>query len=95
MLIAALVVGLITAYHMGVKVGAYAAGVAGALFLLAMLAPDYAIPIYVSVCVGVIGVCFAGPKVSAKLGIKQPDSVRAMQWTRKQVGRVTDLWKRL
>jgi len=66
MLIAALLVGLLTAYYFGVRHGMAAAGATAALFLVAMVAPHLAIFAYGAVGVGVGAVCIVGPKLRRK-----------------------------
>ncbi|HLU68262.1 MAG TPA: hypothetical protein VKZ63_18390 [Kofleriaceae bacterium] len=66
MLIAALLVGLLTAYYFGLRPGMIAAGVTAALFLLAMVAPPLAPWAYVAVGLGVAGVLTAGRHLRRK-----------------------------
>lgn len=66
MVIAALVIGVLTAYYLGFRVGMYAAGASAALFFVAMIMPHWALPAYGIVGVGVLAVCLIGPKVQNK-----------------------------
>ena len=66
MLIAAALVGLLTAYYFGLRPGMAAAGATAALFLLAMVAPHLAIFAYGAVGVGVGVVCVVGPRLRRK-----------------------------
>jgi hypothetical protein len=66
MLIAALLVGLLTAYYFGVRQGMAAAGATAVLFLVAMVAPHLAIFAYGAVGVGVGVLCIVGPKLRRK-----------------------------
>jgi hypothetical protein len=66
MLIAALLVGLLTAYYFGVRPGMMAAGATAALCLMAMIAPHLAIFAYGAIGVGVGAVCIVGPKLRRK-----------------------------
>jgi hypothetical protein len=66
MLIAAALVGLLTAYYFGLRPGMVAAGTTAALFLVAMVAPHLAIFAYGAVGVGVGAVCVVGPKLRKK-----------------------------
>ena len=66
MLIAAALVGLLTAYYFGLRPGMVAAGATAALFLVAMVAPHLAIFAYGAVGVGVGAVCVVGPKLRKK-----------------------------
>ena len=66
MLIAAALVGLLTAYYFGLRHGMVAAGATAALFLVAAVAPNLAIFAYGVVGVGVGVVCIVGPKLRRK-----------------------------
>ena len=66
MLIAAALVGLLTAYYFGLRPGMVAAGVTAALFVVAMMAPNLAIFAYGAVGVGVGALCIVGPKLRRK-----------------------------
>ena len=63
MAIAAIIIGLITAYYFGIKPGGYAAAAAAGLFFTATVLPGLAVPIYLVVVVALIGVFFFGPRV--------------------------------
>ncbi len=63
MAIAAIIIGLITAYYFGIKPGGYAALVAAALFFVAALLPGLALPVYGLVVVALVGIFFLGPRV--------------------------------
>jgi hypothetical protein len=86
MLVAAAVVGLITAYYLGLRAGMYAAIAAGLLFLAAMLVPAMSTIAYAIVAVGLIGVLVIGPRRE-----RPSDSRRVFGWLKK---RVTSLWKK-
>ena len=62
MIIAALVVGLITAYYFGLRLGGYAAAIAGGLFLLAAVWPSKALLLYVIAGIGFVAVLMIGPR---------------------------------
>jgi hypothetical protein len=62
MIIAALVVGGVTAFYFGMRPGAIAAGVAFAAFLAAAVAPPLALWLYAAVGLGVGGVLVLGPR---------------------------------
>lgn len=66
MLIAALVIGVLTAYYLGFRLGMYAAGASALLFFVAMVMPGWALPAYAIVGVGVLALCAIGPKVQKK-----------------------------
>jgi hypothetical protein len=63
-LIAAALVGLLCAYHFGLRTGVIGAGVTLVLLFAALVVPGYALPIYAVVGLGVVGVCLIGPRVS-------------------------------
>ena len=71
MLIAALAVGLLTAYYFGLRPGMVAAGATAVLFLVAMVAPAMAIFAYGAVAAGVAGLLFAGPRMRKKASASQ------------------------
>lgn len=62
MLIAALLVGAVTAFYFGLRSGLVAAGATFVLFLAATVVPGIAFWAYAAVGLGVIGVCTIGPK---------------------------------
>lgn len=65
MLIAALAVGLLTAYYFGVRPGMVAAGTTVALCLVALV-PGLALYAYGAMAVGVFGLLWAGPRMRRK-----------------------------
>jgi|SRR5690349_9302051 len=65
MLIAALAVGLVTAYYFGVRPGMFAAGATVALCLVALV-PGLALYAYGAMAVGVFGLLWAGPRMRRK-----------------------------
>ena len=74
MLLAALVIGLVTAYAYGPRPGMWAAGTALALFVLVAIHPGVMLPVYAAVGVGVAAVSSAaarrGPHVRAKRALE-------------------------
>jgi len=85
MLVAALVVGAVTAYYLGLKAGGVAAVVAGALFLVAMVVPGVRWTIYLGVGAALVAICWIGPKLP-----RRKDSQIALGWA-KRLGK--RLWK--
>lgn len=63
MLLAAIAVGLLTAYYFGLRPGMVAAGATAALFVVAFVVPSVAIWAYGAVGVGVLGLLWAGPRM--------------------------------
>ncbi len=62
MLIAAVVIGLVTAYYFGLRGGGIAAAVSGGLFVAALVMPGQAFTIYALVGVGLVTVLALGPR---------------------------------
>jgi hypothetical protein len=62
MLVAALIVGGLTAFWFGLRPGAYAAGATALACLVAMVMPSLAMWIYVGIGAGVVTVCTIGPR---------------------------------
>ena len=63
-IIASIGIGLLCAYHFGVRAGVVAAGLTVALLFAALVMPGYAFKIYGVVAVGVTGICFVGPRLA-------------------------------
>jgi len=63
MLIAALVIGVLTAYYLGFKPGVLAAGASAILFVIAATVPGCALGAYAVIGVGVLALCTIGPRV--------------------------------
>lgn len=62
MLLAALVIGLLTAYYFGVRHGIWAAGVAAGLFFVAAVMPPLKIVAYLLVAAGIVAIYAVGPR---------------------------------
>jgi hypothetical protein len=62
MLLAAIVIGLLTAYYFGVRHGIWAAAVAAGLFFVAAVMPPLKIVAYGLVAAGIVGIYAIGPK---------------------------------
>lgn len=87
MLIAAVVIGLVTAYYFGLRSGGIAAAVAGGLFLAALVMPGRALTIYALVGVGLVVVLALGPRYG-RPGAK----ANLLKLVRRTVGQ---LWRKL
>ena len=87
MLIAALVIGLLTAYYFGLKPGGYAAAAAAALFGVAALFPGLAVPIYTLVSLALIGLLFIGPRVQ-----RPGHRADLLRWVRRAVRQLRRLF---
>jgi hypothetical protein len=80
MLIAALVIGGLTAYYFGLRLGAYAAAGTALLCLVATFMPRYAVPIYVALAGAAVAVIVIGPRR------KRPaDAALAVRWVRGKI----------
>ena len=62
-LVGALIIGVLTAYHLGLRNGVYAAAASAVLLVVAMAMPRVAFPIYVIVGGFTIGVALIGPRL--------------------------------
>jgi hypothetical protein len=62
MLIGALLLGALAAYYFGLRIGVYAAVVAGVLSVVPLFAPRYAIPAYFVLFVGAIAIWQIGKR---------------------------------
>lgn len=81
MIFAAILVGLLTAYYLGVRAGTIAAAVAGGLFLVAAFVPPLKLIAYALVGVGVAGVCVVGPRHQRPEAKQQAQDV--LKWLRR------------
>lgn len=81
MIFAAILVGLITAYYLGLRAGGVAAASAAGLFFLAALYPPLKLIAYTAVAVGLAGVCIAGPHYQRPEAKKQAQD--AFKWLRR------------
>lgn len=64
MILAALFIGLLTAYYFGIRAGSAAAGAALGLFLLAAVAPDAKLLVYGLIAAGVVTLFVVGPRTT-------------------------------
>jgi hypothetical protein len=86
MLLAALIVGGLTAYWLGLRPGAWAAVATLAVLLVASLVPPLALFLHVALAVGVLAVCIAGARRE-----RPADAVRAVRWVRSTISRLAFL----
>jgi hypothetical protein len=82
MIVAAILVGLLAAWYLGLRAGGIAACVSAGLFLLAMIAPKLAWPIYLIVGAGVGILIFAGPRLAP------PEDARVFRQGLRRVARL-------
>lgn len=93
MLLGALLIGLLTAYYLGLEVGITAAIAAAGLFLAAAVIPVLSVPIYLVVAVFIIGVIWLGPRrARAKDARVQAVRTALRRWSRQILGKV---WRRM
>ena len=90
MIFAAIVVGVITAYYLGVRAGGIAAAAASGLFLIAAFFPPLKLIAYALVGVGTAGVCVIGPHHQRPETKKQVKDLlkwlrRAFSYLRRQI----------
>lgn len=81
MLFAAIVVGLITTYYLGVRAGGVAAAAAAALFVIASFYPPLKLVAYALVGIGLAGVCIVGPHYQRPETKKQARDV--LKWLKR------------
>ena len=63
MFIGAILIGLLTAYYLGIKPGVIAAASSFMLFVVAEVAPPAALYMYGVVAIYIVGLCLLGPRV--------------------------------
>jgi hypothetical protein len=80
MLIAALLLGALTAYYFGLRPGLYAAAATAALCMLAMFKPGWSLPIYGALAISAVAVIVIGPRRK-----RPPDVVLAVRWARQRL----------
>lgn len=88
MIIAAIAIGLLTAYYFDLRIGIMAAGASLACFAVAFVMPSVALYAYGAVAVGVGAVCVIGPKVQ-----KPSAKTKAMFVARTAIRKVRSLYK--
>ena len=69
MVIAALIIGAMTAYYLGIRNGLLAAGAATALFVVAAVVPEAALYAYAVVVAGIVGLVALGPGLRPRYGL--------------------------
>jgi hypothetical protein len=85
MLVAAIVVGAITAWYWGLRKGAWAAGLTAGACAVALFVPRLALPIYVGLSIAVVLVCLTGAKRA-----RPTDTVMAVRWLKYTVGKTIE-----
>jgi hypothetical protein len=87
MLLAAVVLGALTAYYFGLRAGAYAAVATFVLCVLALFVPRVALPVNVAIAVAAIAIWRIGSRRP-----RPPDAVLAVRFVRSSVARA---WSKL
>jgi hypothetical protein len=64
MILAALFIGLLTAYYFGIRAGSATAGVTLGLFLLAAVAPGAKLLVYIVIAAAVPALLYLGPRTT-------------------------------
>lgn len=81
MILAALFIGLLTAYYFGIKAGSAAAVAAFGLFLLVAFVPGVKLPVYVVIAAGLVALLVAGPRTTPPEDATQLRRVLAGLWS--------------
>lgn len=87
MFVAAIIIGVVCAYYLGVQAGIYGGAATLVLLLIGAAIPSLAMYAYLIVAVGLVGVCLIGPRLE-----KSPSNTAVMKGARKILGK---LWKKL
>jgi|GEM_PF-6666665 len=90
MFLAALIIGAMTTYYLGLRNGITAAGVSLAIFVAALVIPGISLYAYGAVGLGVAALALAGPKLRPKYGL----DARTVGAVRATVGRVVKVLRR-
>lgn len=91
MILGALVIGALTAYYFGIRVGAFAAAGSAGLFVMALFMPSKILYSYGLVGVFVAGVLVIGPRLPGRQK-KKADFVRLSRAT---LGKALRLYRKL
>ena len=73
MIVLALVVGAVTAWYLGIRLGIFAAAVSAVALLIAMFVPSASLPIYVLLGLWMAGVWVVKSKLPALVKPKEPE----------------------
>lgn len=87
MILAALVIGILTAYFFNVRLGVYAAAGSATLLLIAFFVPRYAVPAYAILILGVSALFLIGPRLE-----RHKKNKAKVDWVRKYAAR---FWRKL
>lgn len=87
MILAAVVIGVLAAYFFGVKFGVYAAGAAALLLLFAFFVPQYSLPAYAILVLGITAIFVVGSRLE-----RHQQNKNTVKWAKKVAAR---LWRKL
>jgi hypothetical protein len=92
--VAALIIGAVTAWYLGVRAGVFAAVISAALLVLALFVPPTALGIYIVLGAYVVGLYLFGSKIPGMANAKKGAAIggwkgEAAKW----YGRARSLWK--
>ena len=94
-MVAALIIGAVTAWYLGVRAGIFAAVISAALLVLALFVPPTALGIYIVLGAYVVGLYLFGSKIPGLANAKKSNGAiggwkgEAAKW----YGRAKGLWK--
>lgn len=94
-MVAALIIGAVTAWYLGVRAGIFAAVISAALLVLALFVPPTALGIYIVLGAYCVGLYFFGTKLPG-MANKKSGAGLASGWkgeATKWYGRARNLWK--
>ena len=92
-MVAALIIGAITAWYLGVRAGIFAAAVSAGLLVLALFVPPTALGIYIVLGAYVVGLWLFGTKIPGLAGKKQGMMAGWKGEAAKWYGKARALWK--
>ncbi len=81
MILAALIIGLLTAYYFGIRAGSTAAVTSLGLFLLVAFMPGVKLLVYSVIASGLVALCFVGPRMTPPDDATQLRRVLAGLWS--------------
>lgn len=95
-MVAALIIGAVTAWYLGVRAGVFAAIISAALLVLALFVPPTALGIYIVLGAYCVGLYLFGTKLPGMGGAARKKDLGQVGWkgeAAKWYGRAKGLWK--
>ncbi len=77
MILFSIIVGVLAAYHFGLRFGLVSAGLTMAILLAALISPGHAFKLYGLVTVGVVGLAVVGPRMKRNQARPVKKGIRA------------------